>query len=278
MKRLIVLIIILCELITFSETGYYYKVQKNDSIIKIAKKVKISVPVLIDRNPEIVYKKYLNLNQKLFIPKEDVFYYEVQAGDSLNYIAMKFFTHPDLILKVNNIVDKNILKVGQNLKIPYKIIGLCYNKNQPIGWPIIGYISSPYGYRVHPIYKKIKFHTGIDIVAPKGTPIIAANAGKVIYAGESGGYGKHIKIKLNDKIYLYGHLSEINVCKGYIVKKGEIIGKVGSTGISTGPHLHFEIDNFNTNKSMDPMIFLDKNKNKAYNIKSNEYKMYMGGE
>ncbi|BBE31959.1 peptidoglycan-binding protein [Tepiditoga spiralis] len=278
MKRLIVLIIVLCGGIGFSEAGYYYKVQKNDSIIKISEKTKISVPVLIDRNPEIVYQKYLNLNQKLFIPKENIFYYEVKPGDSLNYIAIKFFTHPDLILKVNYIKDKNFLKVGQKLKIPYKIIGLCYNKNQTIGWPIIGYVSSPYGYRMHPIYKKIKFHTGIDIVASKGTPIIAANSGKVIYAGESGGYGKHIKVLLNNKIYLYGHLSEINVCKGYIVKKGEIIGKVGSTGISTGPHLHFEIDNFKDNKSMDPMMFLDKNKNKAYNIKSDEYKMYMGGE
>jgi len=110
--------------------------------------------------------------------------------------------------------------------------------------PASGRLSSRFGYRVDPVTKKRNtFHKGIDISAPVGTPVYAAESGTVIEAGyKQSGYGNLIVIKHgNDMATYYGHLSKIISSKGSKVEKGELIGNVGSTGKSTGPHLHFEI-------------------------------------
>ena len=108
--------------------------------------------------------------------------------------------------------------------------------------PVEGRISSGYGYRVHPIYRVRKMHTGVDIVAPSGTPIRAAGAGMVVHAARWGGYGNCIIIDHGGGIAtLYGHCSEIAVQVGQDVRQGQVIGYVGSTGLATGPHLHFEV-------------------------------------
>lgn len=107
----------------------------------------------------------------------------------------------------------------------------------------IGRISSPYGYRIHPITKKRKFHAGMDIAAPKGTPIKVTGDGAVKFVGYNGGYGKTIKINHGKGIETrYAHMSKFKkgLIKGKPVKKGDIIGYVGTTGRSTGNHLHYE--------------------------------------
>jgi murein DD-endopeptidase MepM/ murein hydrolase activator NlpD len=118
-------------------------------------------------------------------------------------------------------------------------------------WPADGVISSGFGWRWG------RLHAGIDIAAPTGTPILAASSGVVDYAGWSdGGYGNMIDIRHSDgTITRYGHLSEIFVKEGQSVGQGQSIAAMGSTGFSTGPHLHFEIRP-NGGGAIDPMAFL----------------------
>ena len=101
--------------------------------------------------------------------------------------------------------------------------------------------TSRFGWRTHPLSGTRRFHSGIDIGAPSGTPVVATGTGTVISAGWNGGYGKAIIIQHNDvQQTLYGHLSQISVQPGQVIEQGTVIGLVGSTGNSTGPHLHFE--------------------------------------
>lgn len=112
--------------------------------------------------------------------------------------------------------------------------------------PVSGPVTSPFGSRMHPIFKRVINHTGVDLGMPMGAKVMAANSGKVIYVGWYGGYGKvviidHGKVNGIPVTSLYAHLSSYCVANGASVSKGQIIGNVGTTGYSTGPHLHFEI-------------------------------------
>lgn len=124
-------------------------------------------------------------------------------------------------------------------------------------WPAPSYvrISSPYGYRNHPIYKVKKFHSGVDLAAPGGSNILAATDGTVKMAGWNGGYGNCVVVDHGGGIStLYGHASKLLVSKGQKVKKGQVIAKVGTTGNSTGNHLHFEV--LINGKTTDPMAYI----------------------
>jgi murein DD-endopeptidase MepM/ murein hydrolase activator NlpD len=117
-------------------------------------------------------------------------------------------------------------------------------------------ISSGFGLRRHPIYRYKSFHKGIDMPRPYGFPVRASREGRVIFAGWRGGFGRLVIVKHSGGVCTwYGHLSSISVSSGDKVPKGRLLGRVGNSGISTGPHLHFEVrDRFGN--SLNPKKFL----------------------
>jgi hypothetical protein len=119
------------------------------------------------------------------------------------------------------------------------------NGNLRLLFPLIGsaFTSSPFGWRLHPLLGSWLMHSGRDLAAPEGTPVVAALSGRVVSSGLAGGYGLAVELEHERprRRTLYGHLSELYVKEGEMVRQGEVIGRVGSTGLSTGPHLHFEL-------------------------------------
>lgn len=182
-------------------------------------------------------------------------YHKVRKGETLWRISKTYNVRLNKIIKINNISNVRNLKAGRYLFIPgakktlqlktykpsFKKASL-QRKNSLIkkgifAWPLRGTLTSYYGTR------KKQNHDGIDIAAPKGTPIFAAASGRVIFSGWGPtGYGKMVIIRHNKKwVTVYAHNSKNRVKKKQRVKKGEKIAYVGSTGRSTGPHLHFEL-------------------------------------
>lgn len=130
-----------------------------------------------------------------------------------------------------------------------------YFKGGRLAWPLRGVITSKYGTRIHPVFKTRATHTGIDIDGKKGDPVRAAAPGEVLYTGWLRGYGQVIILDHGGNLTtVYAHLSSIDANEGAKVAAGDIVGKVGSTGVTTGNHLHFEVRvNGNT---ADPMKYL----------------------
>ncbi len=127
----------------------------------------------------------------------------------------------------------------------------------PTSPPVKGLrLSSGFGMRKHPVTGKNRMHKGLDFAGPSGTPVMAAAAGRVIYAARKGSYGNLIELNHGNGVTTrYAHLRDIEVSKGDTVEMGELIGTVGSTGASTGPHLHWEVRVFE--RAKNPQLFLD---------------------
>ena len=131
----------------------------------------------------------------------------------------------------------------------------CTPAIQPVSNKELNRIASGFGHRVDPIYKTVKFHAGLDFAAPQGTPIYATANGRITVAGNTGdGYGNHVVINHGYGYEtLYGHMVRVKVRAGEVVKRGEVVGWVGSTGKSTGPHCHYEVHK--NGQKIDPVYF-----------------------
>lgn len=151
------------------------------------------------------------------------------------------FEEPSLSAEIIASGGKDI-KVSSNDDIPKNVSVDDYKLNQKMVLPLKGKITSPFGVRTHPISGDLRFHAGIDIAAEKGTNIYSAFDGEIIEASYDKWNGNYLKIKHdNDIMTVYCHCEKLNVKKGQKIRAGEIVATVGSTGSSTGPHLHFEL-------------------------------------
>ena len=173
-------------------------------------------------------------------------------GGVNRYKDIRNFSNSELVVEITKKADKLSKQLYIQSKSFDEVIDLAKNKAdmlasipaiQPIANKDLGRVASGYGYRIHPIYKTRKLHTGMDFTAPQGTPIYATGDGKIAKVRKSRkGYGNHVII---DHGYgyqtLYAHMTKYIAYRGQKVKRGEIIGYVGSTGTSVAPHLHYEV-------------------------------------
>ncbi|TXC78394.1 M23 family metallopeptidase [Luteibaculum oceani] len=180
------------------------------------------------------------------------------------YSEIQGYEFSDLVVETRSRIDKIARELYIQSKSFDEVIDLAKRKKemlasipaiQPISNKDLTRIASGFGYRIHPIHKIRKMHTGMDFTAPTGTPIYATGDGKIEYVKASRrGYGNHVIIKHNFGYKtLYAHLSAFNVIAGQNVKRGDIIGYVGSTGTSTAPHLHYEV--LKDNRKINPINF-----------------------
>ena len=204
-------------------------------------------------------------------------YYTVKEGDTVVSIADQYAVSVQSIMETNNLLEAASLEVGSTLFIPgvapqepvrtakrekvtkvretvpvttAPVIVVERDENRFI-WPVDGIVTSRYGVR------RKRQHDGIDISAPRGTPVKAAAKGKVVYAKKMSGYGNLIVIKHSGNFFTaYAHLSEYKTKVGDRVAQGDLIGLVGSTGRSSGPHCHFEVRH--NAESRNPLFFLPK--------------------
>ena len=187
--------------------------------------------------------------------KQSVLYSMARIQNKKDKIAQDIYTSQYLIKKLQTDrktyeqAEKELARQSDKLKKMLRSDAKTAQKfttTSDFIMPVRGSITSPFGWRTHPIFKSRKFHSGVDIAAGMGTPVKCSNSGVVVYSGWYGGYGKvvivsHGNYKGKPTSTLYAHLSRYNVNKGAKVTKGQVVGHVGSTGYSTGPHLHFEV-------------------------------------
>ncbi|MBP3709525.1 MAG: M23 family metallopeptidase [Treponema sp.] len=236
-----------------------YTVQAGDTLGGITRKFELTNLSTIIAINNIKNARSLYVGQKLRIPSIDGMLYTVAPGNSLNGISVKFNIPLEDLLDVNDL-GTNVLTVGQQLFIPgakmnsdalHEVLGDLF-KN-----PITAkhHVSSPFGWRPDPFTGVRSYHTGIDFACAKGTPIHASMAGKVIFAGWSNIFGNYVILShANGYQTLYGHMDKIQVKKGENVTQATVIGLVGSTGYSTGDHLHFTV--YKNGKLVNPATVL----------------------
>jgi len=218
-------------------------VTSGENISTLAINMGLNQGTIISVN-KITNTRLLQIGKVLKIPNQDGILHAVRSGDSLSSIAEKYKVQPEDIKTANELFSDKI-RTGTDLFIPgakLDWVSLQEINGDLFIWPLNGVITSPYGYRKDPFSGRTQFHTGIDIRGSTGTPIRAAMSGRVSNTGYDAVFGNYVIISHHSGYRtLYGHMSVIRTRNGAYVGTGERIGDVGSTGLSTGPHLHFTV-------------------------------------
>jgi murein DD-endopeptidase MepM/ murein hydrolase activator NlpD len=241
---------------TFSWSSY--TVQNGDSVSKIAANHGLSMDAVIASNG-ITNARRLRIGETLRIPNMNGIPYTVRKGDSLSKISASMGVPLEAILDANDIQDDAISQ-GTVLFIPgarMRAEDLKLALGELFIYPVRGRISSPYGWRNDPISGVRRFHAALDLAISLGTPVKAAMDGRVSSVGVNSVYGKYIILSHSGGYQtLYAHLDIHSVKQGAYVVQGNKIGEVGTTGYSTGPHLHFAL--FKNGKAVNPLEYINK--------------------
>lgn len=247
------------SLFTQPVTFQTYRVQSGDTISGITKKFGLgNISTIIAVN-HIENVRLITAGKKLKIPSTDGLIYTVQRGNTLQGLSAKFSVPLEKLLDINELESAE-LSVGQELFIPGARMGtndLLQALGELFKLPIHAKFryTSLFGPRTDPISGAKSNHTGIDMACPTGTPIFASCPGTVAFVGYSNIFGNYVILKhANGYQSLYGHMSKILVKKGQLADQNTKLGLVGSTGYSTGPHLHFTV--YKNGKLVDPMSVL----------------------
>ena len=238
---------------------FNHEVKSGDSIWRLAKKYQVNTQTIVNAN-KMKEKAVIQVGDVLKIPDRPGIFYTAKKKESLRDIGKRFKVDTQLIARSNGL-NKNEIFKGDEIFLPgaKAIPEIFYVKQKVFSWPIkANYrLTSGYGWRTHPLSGNKAFHTGIDIGASMKTPIYAAASGVVVFSGDGGSYGNMIIIRHKNGLYtVYGHASRLLAKKGIFVKKGQKIALVGSTGASTGAHLHFEIKS--QERYVNPLVAMKK--------------------
>jgi murein DD-endopeptidase MepM/ murein hydrolase activator NlpD len=234
------------EALTKSRTLFYdtHTVAQGENISTLAINLGLHQGTIISVN-KISNTRLLQIGKVLRIPNQDGLLHPVKSGETLESIAAKYKVEADDIKVANELFSEKI-RTGTDLFIPgAKLDWLSIQElnGYLFIWPVNGAITSPYGYRRDPFNgSRRSFHTGIDIRGSRGTPVKAAMSGRVSSVGFDPVFGNYVVINHHSGYRtMYAHMSVIRTRSGAYVGTGERIGDVGSTGLSTGPHLHFTV-------------------------------------
>lgn len=220
-----------------------YRVREGDTLSGIAERFGMDLDTIASLNREWGSGVHLiQIGEAIKIPNQDGIYIEIQ--DDLDTLCEEKGVPVEVVFTVNG-VDRQKIGPGMELFFPgvqHTGIERSVITGSAFLRPVMGWLTSGFGYRRDPFTGEMHFHRGIDLAAPTGTAVRAALDGKVIAVGHDSVLGNYILIRHQiNYSSLYGHLSQIWVKRGGTVTRGQRIGAVGNTGKSTGPHLHFEI-------------------------------------
>ncbi|MDR1389227.1 MAG: M23 family metallopeptidase [Treponema sp.] len=236
-----------------------YRVRSGDSVEGIARRFGLSIDAVIASNDIKNVRRNLLIGETIRIPNMDGIPYTVKPGDSYPAIAKSLEVPLEAVLDANDIQNDDV-RTGTVLFIPGAKMSR-EDLRQAMGmlfiYPLAGRQTSPFGWRRDPFTGVRSYHAALDLAAPMGTPIKASGDGRISSVGTNAVYGNFIIIShAGNYQTMYGHLSKILVSRGTYVNQGTIIGRVGSTGRSTGPHLHFAA--YKNSSAINPLEILNK--------------------
>ncbi len=235
-----------------------HEVKAGETLLSIARRYQRQPATLMALNPAVRSGR-VRPGQILEIPKADGLVHRLGDGENYRTIAQRYGVRPDVLFEQNGCSAQPVAVFvpgvfwQQDVTVP-DLVTAARPRYEATAWqlPTVifadGYplpysvpVTSPFGWRRHPVTGEMAFHSGIDLGASLGTPVLATADGLVDFAGVAGGYGNLVTLTHGDRQTQYAHLDTIAVRVGQRVRRGQVLGTVGATGRVTGPHLHYEV-------------------------------------